>query len=72
MPDVNLPSIFSFKTINNGLTCPLLIDTFMLATSASGTMLTGHEHSRSSDQKWNGLNKKGKSYNEKAAKAAFF
>ncbi len=37
-----------------------------------GTMLTGHEHSRSSDQKWNGLNKKGKSYNEKAAKAAFF
>ena len=44
----------------------------LVATSAFGTMLTGHEHSRSSDQKWNGLNKKGKSYNEKAAKAAFF
>ncbi|BBO61196.1 hypothetical protein SMATCC274_04590 [Serratia marcescens] len=41
-------------------------------TPPSGTMLTGHEHSRSSDQKWNGLNEKGKSYNKRAAKAAFF
>lgn len=40
MHDVNIPLCLALKPLNNGLTCFLLINTFMFATSAPGIKRT--------------------------------